>query len=417
MHAQKIEIPLDRQERLIYISKQFPSNGGHFLSEKWKGGRKEALAKLARMDPHKYGQTRNFLDGKVTHLSPYLRHGCLTLSEVISATKEKSLTGNEKLLFEFAWRDYWRQIWYAIGNKIYSDIELPKVNLKRKPLPKDLIEGHTSLNCIDSFVQDLKSSGYIHNHARMWLASYVIHWLGVDWNQAAKWMHDLLIDGDQASNNLSWQWVASTFSNKPYFFNKENLKKFSHNSYCQSCQAKCPFDDTYENLQVRLFNPFSENTPSYSKEEEIKLSPSKTGSNKITLFHDEMLSSEHHLLNLNERKVFIFDQEMYKDWSINRLQFIADCLVEIPSVEVWYGPTRLILEQLACETVVTQRTPNLKLIDFLYQYKIELIDEEKIYPEEIYLKLSKTNFRRFSKYWSIVSPFFNHEVGRLNDLN
>ena len=111
MHPQKIELPEDRQERLLFISKQFPNNCGQFLSEKWKGGRKEALAKLASIDPIKYGQTRNFLDGEVTHLSPYLRHGCLSLSEAISATKDHSLTGNEKLLFEFAWRDYWRASW------------------------------------------------------------------------------------------------------------------------------------------------------------------------------------------------------------------------------------------------------------------------------------------------------------------
>lgn len=416
MHPQKIELPEDRQERLLFISKQFPNNCGQFLSEKWKGGRKEALAKLASIDPIKYGQTRNFLDGEVTHLSPYLRHGCLSLSEAISAAKDHSLTGNEKLLFEFAWRDYWRQIWYVIGNKIYTDIEAPKVNLKRKTLPKDLIEAQTGLKCIDSFVEDLRSSGYIHNHARMWLASYVIYWLGVDWRQAARWMHDLLIDGDQASNNLSWQWIASTFSSKPYFFNKENLKKFSHDIYCQNCRAKCPFDESYENLEARLFDSPTEGMNSL-KEKKIELLPSKTGSNKIVLFHDEMLSSQHHLLHLGERKVFIFDPEIYSGWSINRLQFIADCLVEIPSLEVWHGSTRLILEQLGCQKLVTQKTPNLQLIDLLYGYEIEFIDEEKIYPKEVYLKLSQTNFRRFSKYWSIVSPFFTDAKSNLRALN
>jgi len=416
MRPQRIKLPLNYQERLSFIAKLFPDNSGPFLSESWKGGRKEAFAKLASIDPVKYGQTRNFLDGKVTHLSPYLRHGCLTLSEAISAVKNKSLTGNEKLLFEFAWRDYWRRIWYEIGNKIYTDIEPSKVNLKRKDLPNDFIESQTRLECIDSFVRDLKLSGYIHNHARMWLASYIVHWLGIDWRQAARWMHDLLIDGDQASNYLSWQWVASTFSSKAYFFNKENLKKFSHNIYCQKCRSKCPFDDSYENLEARLFQPPRE-TIKLIEEKEIKLIPSKTGSNKIVLFHDEMLSSQHQLLNISERKLFIFDPELYKGWSINRLQFIADCLIELPSIEVWQGPTRLILEQLDCKKVITQRTPNLQLINLIYGYDIELIDEEKIYPEDVYLNLSKTNLRRFSKYWSIVSPFFTDEKTSLRDFD
>ena len=416
MYPQKIELPADRPERLSFISKQFPNNSGQSLHEDWRGGRNQALAKLASIDPIIYGQTRNFLDGKVTHLSPYLRHGCITLKEAISSVKDKSFTGNEKLLFEFAWRDYWRQIWYAIGNNIHADIELSKVSLGRKPLPKHLVEGQTGLKCIDSFVQDLTISGYIHNHARMWLSSYVIHWLGVDWHLAARWMHDLLIDGDQASNSLSWQWVASTFSSKPYFFNKENLRKFSYNAYCEACQAQCPFDDTYENLATRLFKPNHPSVNAY-QQEEIKFLPSKTGTNKIVLFHDEMLSSQHHLLRLSDKKIFIFDPEIYKGWSIKRLQFIADCLVEMSSVEVWHGTTRSVLEQLSCHKVVTQRTPNLAFIDLLSEYKIELIDEEIIYSEEVNLKLSNTDFKRFSKYWSIVSPFFTDEKSRLRDLN
>ena len=75
---------------------------GRPLSEHWKGGRAEALAKLAKVNPLQYGQTRNFLDGKVTQLSPYFRHGCITLNEAILSTRNNTIKGNDKLLFEFA---------------------------------------------------------------------------------------------------------------------------------------------------------------------------------------------------------------------------------------------------------------------------------------------------------------------------
>jgi len=63
------------------------------------------------------------------------------------------------------------------------------------------------------------------------------------------------LDADIASNNLSWQWVAGTFSSKPYVFNRENLERFSGGLYCDSCaaRARCPFDDSYENLAKKLF--------------------------------------------------------------------------------------------------------------------------------------------------------------------
>jgi deoxyribodipyrimidine photo-lyase len=405
MKPNRINLPIDRIERLKFISNLFPNNMGKPLPAYWKGGRAEALCKLTKVHPVQYGKSRNFLDGKVTHLSPYLRHGCITLKEAVLATRNNSLTGNEKLLFEFAWRDYWRQIWYAIGNKIYADIEPPKVFLSRKNLPHHLIKGKTGLECIDSFVHDLNTDGYIHNHARMWLASYTIHWLGVDWQLAARWMHDLLIDGDEASNNLSWQWITSTFSSKPYFFNKENVSKYSQNIYCKNCTAKCPFDDTYENLASKLFNENKEGLHSY---EEMHIPPQaiKKGANTVILFHDEMLSSAHCLLDRSEKKVFIFDPDFYKTWSINRLQFIADCLIEIPGLEIWHGSFREVLKQLNCKKIVTQKTPNLKLMDLINGYEIELIDEDKIYPDEVYAKLSKTNLKRFSKYWSLVSPHF-----------
>ena len=119
-----------------------------------------------------------------------------------------------------------------------------------------------------------------------------------------------------------------------------------------------------------------------------------------------MLSSAHHLLNRSEKKVFIFDPDFYKTWSINRLQFIADCLIEIPELEIWHGSFREVLKQLNCKKIVTQKTPNLKLMDLINGYEIELIDEDKIYPDEVYAKLSRTNLKRFSKYWSLVSSHF-----------
>jgi deoxyribodipyrimidine photo-lyase len=61
----------------------------------------------------------------------------------------------------------------------------------------------------------------------MWLASYVVHLRRVHWRAGADWLVAHLLDGDLASNHLSWQWVAATGSHKPYLFNAENVARFA----------------------------------------------------------------------------------------------------------------------------------------------------------------------------------------------
>ncbi len=255
--AQKLTIPADRMERMHYIKRMFPHAKGDDLKSEWAGGRLAALTKLANVDALSYGRNRNFLNGSVTHLSPYLRHGCLTLNETFAAIKQKFGLSAENLLMQLAWRDYWQRVWTVRGNAIYSEMEPPKVALGYAPLSEPVKQGKTGLPCMDAFIADLLTTGYVHNHARMWLASYVVHHLKMDWREAADWFEAHLLDGDKASNHLSWQWVASTFSSKPYYFNKENLARYTGEKYCAGCTANCPFDASYETLQARLFSPLA----------------------------------------------------------------------------------------------------------------------------------------------------------------
>jgi deoxyribodipyrimidine photo-lyase len=98
---------------------------------------------------------------------------------------------------------------------------------------------------IDRAVHELYSTGYLHNHARMWLASYVVHLRKVSWRTGADWMFAHLLDGDLASNHLSWQWVAATFSSKPYVFNAENVARYAPADW--HC-AGSALDTSYEQL-------------------------------------------------------------------------------------------------------------------------------------------------------------------------
>ena len=120
-------------------------------------------------------------------------------------------------------------------------------------LPDDIANGETESAAMNHFIDELKSTGYLHNHARMYLAAYIVHWRRVKWQAGAVFFLQYLLDGDAASNNLSFQWVASTFANKPYFFNLDNLQKFAGmQAPCDYHANKC-FGGTYDDLAMRLF--------------------------------------------------------------------------------------------------------------------------------------------------------------------
>ena len=96
---------------------------------------------------------------------------------------------------------------------------------------------------IDQAVRALYASGYLHNHARMWLASYVVHLRKVHWRAGADWMLGHLLDGDLASNHLSWQWVAGTGSSKPYLFNAENVARYAPAAWhCSGSLIDCGYE-------------------------------------------------------------------------------------------------------------------------------------------------------------------------------
>ncbi|MDP2070300.1 FAD-binding domain-containing protein [Methylotenera sp.] len=398
--AQKLTIPHDRNERLHYIKRVFSTATGPDLTGDWVGGRLSGLKKLHSIDVAAYARNRNFLNGAVTHLSPYLRHGCLTLNETFELIKKQFASAADKLLYELAWRDYWRQVWYAEGNAIYSEMEPPKVAIGHMPLANDIMQGKTGLPCMDGFINDLLTTGYVHNHARMWLASYIVHHRKTDWRAAADWFEANLIDGDIASNHLSWQWVASTFSSKPYFFNKENLSRYTGEKYCAQCQAKCPFDADYETLNDRLFN---HTLVPVAKKYELNPIPKKavSGFPAMAVFvHDEMLSAAHALLQQPFPKIFVFDPLIHGTWSLNRMQFIADCLSEMENVEVWFGDTYSVLMSRNVGSVITQDTPNLKIKELLAPF----LPKWQPVAKFVNVEISDKRLKRFSRYWEKVGP-------------
>jgi deoxyribodipyrimidine photo-lyase len=264
---QQLRTDLESRESIAaYLQAEFPSLENPGGLSPHVGGRSEGLVRLQQFPIQKYAKQRNFIDGAVSQLSPYLSRGCLELEEVRQWALQQSRSSSvEKFVAELAWRAFFHLVYEEEGDRIFQELEKPRVSLRNhaRTLPDDIASGETGIPSMDTFIQRMKQTGYLHNHARMYLASYITHFRRIHWRTGADWMYGQLIDGDFASNHLSWQWVASSFSNKPYIFNRENLERYAGAVLPGDPRRNDPFNYSYEELAEQLFG--GEYTPEPSR--------------------------------------------------------------------------------------------------------------------------------------------------------
>ncbi len=243
----------------------------------WAGARSAAQARLAEFMPEapQYSSRRNFaLPGNhgVSRLSPYLRHRLISEEEVITqVTSSHEIELVEKFIQEVVWRTYWKgalartpEAWSSYEQLVAT---LPH-NTMAKPwsdLYRTATEGKTHLPYFNDWVHELTSTGYLHNHIRMWFASIWIFTFKIPWQLGAAFMYEHLLDGDPASNTLSWRWVAGLHTKgKTYLARADNIAKYSEGRWTprESELAPEPFtiqDDTapapYETLSLPTVSP------------------------------------------------------------------------------------------------------------------------------------------------------------------
>ncbi len=205
------------------------------------------LEKIQLIDPIRYSYNRNYLNGAVTRLSPYISRGVISTRQIYEGLIDKGYepVRIEKFIQELAWRDYWQQLWVVKRTGIDDDIKSPQPLVVNSEMPENILNHCTGITAIDKGIKELYATGYIHNHLRMYVASLVCNIAKCNWKLAAKWMYFHLLDGDWASNALSWQWVCGTNSKKLYYANQENI-----NTYCNTSQKNTFLDIPYENIHT-----------------------------------------------------------------------------------------------------------------------------------------------------------------------
>ena len=210
----------------------------------WPPTRREALDRLEEFLPRSgrdYADRRNFDLGpddrsNVSTLSPYLRHRLLLEEEVVAASIARhGPRAAEKFVGEACWRTYWKG-WLELRPGVWSgyraEVRDLLGQLDRDSSLRDRYEAATSgrsgIDCLDAWARELVEVGYLHNHARMWFASLWIFTLGLPWALGADFFLGHLMDGDPASNTLSWRWVAGLQTRgKTYLATQGNIARFT----------------------------------------------------------------------------------------------------------------------------------------------------------------------------------------------
>ena len=359
------------------------------------------LARIDAIDPKHYAKSRNYIDGGVSFLSPYISRGVISTKVVYQRLKDKgiSLFHMEKFVQELAWRDFWQRQWQHHGAAINQDLKRAQEEVQRYGIPEAVVQAKTGIQAIDQAIKDLYSSGYMHNHLRMYVSSLVCNVAKCHWHQPAQWMFHHLLDGDWASNALSWQWVAGSNSNKKYWANQENI-----NHFCRTSQNGSYLDKTYDALPAQespselthvadLTQILADTPESKTKYSSFKLSADKNQEAPSTLcVYTPYNLDPNWCSELDAKRVLLLDEAYLQTYPISPkvLDFIIELgQANIPELAVVFGSFDTLKTAFPNSAIYIKEHP-------AFSYNADVIDSRDWLAPEAPYKGS------FFSYWKGV---------------
>ena len=342
-----------------------------------------------------YHRLRNYDFGindrsNISQISKYTSHRILNEYNVIE--KLKKFDKKKKYTDEILWRLYWKgylenykSIWFEYKNFKEKSVTLDKIS--------SAIEGKTGIDCFDSWIEELRENNYLHNHSRMWFASIWIFKLMLPWQLGARLFMRHLLDGDAASNTLSWRWVAGIHTNKkPYIATNENIKKFTINrfrDYPVNSSDKIKLIKNNEHLSneipVNRNNTISKNLIIFDNDMDIvDRSDLFNSYSKVYFISNEII---------NNKLDFSFKVIRYKESLIENVQKLIPNSVILNSIDI----KTLLANQSSIDVIYPGMGHNQDFINtFGNKNKIKI---NYIYRDEdlIYWKYANSGFYKFKK--------------------
>jgi len=226
--AHFVDAPSDAIADDVESEVAVPGQGG--LPAWWEGLPLEAVARLpvagsaeaeVRLEQFAAGPLHTYADDRdhpaaagTSGLSPYLRFGCIHPRTVLERLTSGS--GADRIRSELAWREFYADVlWHqpesarqplqAFGRYLHWD-----TGKRARDRFRAWATGRTGYPLVDAGMRQLLTEGWMHNRVRMVAASFLVKDLHIDWRLGARWFMWHLVDGDLASNQQNWQWVAGT---------------------------------------------------------------------------------------------------------------------------------------------------------------------------------------------------------------
>ncbi len=322
------------------------------------GGQEAADAALAALDVTGYAGRRSVVlpvSGRgASRMSPYIRHGLVTLPEVWAAVAGAPSRDRTKYRDELLWQEYARHLYARLGRETGADLRNAQPSRSRwagEPWP-------ASMNCMATVVGELHTDGWLVNQTRMWLASQWAVRAGADWRDGEDETYRHLLDGSRAANRLGWQWTVGTGSGKPYGFSRWQVEKRAP-ELCRGCALAdaCPVQEWPEaGTGPRVAGPDLGRAPVPAGPAEVQ----GGGAEQVWLTAESLGAADPALAaDPGRPAVFVFDEPLLRRLRLSgkRLVFLAETLGELAArrpVEVRRGP---VADELAGRSLAATWAP------------------------------------------------------------
>ena len=241
----KYLIPLQKLDDFYEFNKNINVNGG----------RSKALYILKSIENQRnYDSKRSLCDYKSTHLSAYIKFGCVSIREVYHTCANK-LGKNSGLVKQLYWRDFYYNILYHFPETYTKKRGLKSVYSKfpwshDKTKFNKWCNGETGFPIVDASMKNLNETGYMPNRSRLIVANFLTKILRVDWTWGERYFAQKLVDYSVSNNLGNWQWVASIgadYQNRIYNPMSQSLKS---DPECKYIKKWLPVLDNVPNKDV-----------------------------------------------------------------------------------------------------------------------------------------------------------------------
>lgn len=329
-------------------------------SSRFSGGQRAADVALQAFDVAGYAARRNEVlpVGRrgASALSPWIRHGLLTLSEVWDHVADGPERDVRKYRDELLWQEYARHVYARLGRRTAEGLRHERAVVAADGWDR-------SMACLDAVVGELESDGWLVNQTRMWLASDWTVRHGGRWQEGEDRFFQHLLDGSRAANRLGWQWTTGVGSSKPYGFSRWQVEKRAP-GLCSTCphERACPIgdwpDDAVDPVGVapvelgKVAGP-----PAFAG----PLHPESLGEPEAVWLTAESLGDRDPALVAHPDLpvVFVFDEPLLSRLrlSAKRLVFLAETLAELADhrdLEIRLGP---VVDELDGRSLAVTHAP------------------------------------------------------------